>query len=138
MQRNPRILWADDEIDLLKPHVLFLEGKGYHVTAVNSGVEALEKLGAEVFDLVFLDEQMPGLNGLDTLQRIKEQRPYHGRGDWLENQRLFDQAGQPESDLACDQEEFGRAAIGKRKGPVGLSAGVSGDFYAIDGSIGRR
>lgn len=76
MQRNPRILWADDEIDLLKPHVLFLEGKGYHVTAVNSGVEALEKLGEEVFDLIFLDEQMPGLNGLDTLQRIKEQRPH--------------------------------------------------------------
>ena len=63
MQRTPRILWADDEIDLLKPHLLFLEGKGFHVTAVNSGVEALEKLGAEVFDLVFLDEQMPGLNG---------------------------------------------------------------------------
>ena len=76
MQRTPRILWADDEIDLLKPHLLFLEGKGFHVTAVNSGVEALEKLGAEVFDLVFLDEQMPGLNGLETLARIKDQRPH--------------------------------------------------------------
>ena len=52
MQRTPRILWADDEIDLLKPHLLFLEGKGFHVTAVNSGVEALEKLGVEVYDLV--------------------------------------------------------------------------------------
>ena len=76
MQRTPRILWADDEIDLLKPHVMFLEGKGYHVTGVNSGVEALEILGSEVFDLVFLDEQMPGLNGLETLQRIKDQRPH--------------------------------------------------------------
>lgn len=76
MQRTPRILWADDEIDLLKPHILFLEGKGFHVTAVNSGVEALERLATEVFDLVFLDEQMPGLNGLETLQRIKDQRPH--------------------------------------------------------------
>ena len=59
MQRNPRILWADDEIDLLKPHVLFLEGKGYHVTAVNSGVEALEKLGAEVFDWSFWMSKCP-------------------------------------------------------------------------------
>ena len=76
MQRTPRILWADDEIDMLKPHVIFLEGKGFHVTAVNSGVEALELLAVEVFDLVFLDEQMPGLNGLETLQRIKEHRPH--------------------------------------------------------------
>ena len=61
---------------MLKPHVLFLEGKGFHVTPVNSGVEALELLAGDVFDLVFLDEQMPGLNGLETLQRIKEQRPH--------------------------------------------------------------
>ena len=61
---------------MLKAHVLFLEGKGYHVTAVNSGVEALEVLADEVFDVVFLDEQMPGLNGLETLQRIKQQRPH--------------------------------------------------------------
>jgi len=76
MQRTPRILWADDEIDLLKPHVLFLESKGFHMTPVNSGVEALDLLATDVFDLVFLDEQMPGLNGLETLQRIKEQRPH--------------------------------------------------------------
>ncbi|MDA1335586.1 MAG: bifunctional response regulator/alkaline phosphatase family protein [Bacteroidetes bacterium] len=76
MQRTPRILWADDEIDLLKPHILFLEGKGFHITPVNSGVEALERLREEVFDLVFLDEQMPGLNGIETLQRLKEHRPH--------------------------------------------------------------
>jgi CheY-like chemotaxis protein len=76
MQRTPRILWADDEIELLRPHLLFLEGKGFHVTAVNSGVEALELLAGQIFDLVFLDEQMPGLNGLETLQRIKEKRPH--------------------------------------------------------------
>jgi CheY-like chemotaxis protein len=76
MQRTPRILWADDEIDLLRPHILFLEGKGFHVTAVNSGVEALDLLAGEIYDLVFLDEQMPGINGLETLQRIKDQRPH--------------------------------------------------------------
>lgn len=66
------ILWADDEIDLLKPHVLFLEQKGYKVTTVNNGAEAVEQVEANVFDIVFLDENMPGLSGLETLQKIKE------------------------------------------------------------------
>lgn len=67
-----RILWADDEIDLLKPHVLFLEQKGYEVTAVNNGAEAVELVDEHYFDIVFLDENMPGLSGLETLQKIKE------------------------------------------------------------------
>lgn len=67
-----KILWADDEIDLLKPHVLFLENKGYHLTAVNSGIDAIEEVQKGHFDLVFLDENMPGLSGLETLSRIKE------------------------------------------------------------------
>ncbi|MFM7023132.1 MAG: PglZ domain-containing protein [Flavobacteriales bacterium] len=67
-----KILWADDEIDLLKPHVLFLTAKGYDVTAVLSGNEALEKIRNEYFDIVFLDENMPGLTGIDTLQEIKK------------------------------------------------------------------
>lgn len=71
MTRQPHILWADDEIDMLKPHILFLEGKGFQVTPVNSGVEALEEVENQVFDLVFLDENMPGINGIETLQRIK-------------------------------------------------------------------
>ena len=71
----PRILWADDEIDLLKPHVLFLEAKGYTVETVTNGADAVDRAGADRFDVVFLDEQMPGLGGLDALQQIKAARP---------------------------------------------------------------
>lgn len=66
------ILWADDEIDLLKPHILFLEQKGYAVTSVNNGAEAVDQVESQFFDIVFLDENMPGLSGLETLQKIKE------------------------------------------------------------------
>lgn len=68
------ILWADDEIDLLKPHVLFLREKGYEVTTANSGGEAVELFGKQHYDVVFLDENMPGLSGLETLNRIKAKR----------------------------------------------------------------
>lgn len=67
-----RILWADDEIDLLRPHILFLEEKGYDIVSVNSGQDALDCCMNEVFDLVFLDENMPGISGLETLSKIKE------------------------------------------------------------------
>ncbi|KAA9349060.1 T9SS response regulator signal transducer PorX [Larkinella humicola] len=73
--QNYSILWADDEIDLLKPHILFLNNKGYTITPVNSGADALEKVDQENFDLVFLDEMMPGMTGLETLQQIKQMRP---------------------------------------------------------------
>ncbi len=69
-----KILWADDEIELLKPHILFLESKGYSVTPVNSGIDAVERNVEEVFDVIFLDENMPGISGLEALNRIKEQR----------------------------------------------------------------
>ncbi len=65
------ILWADDEIELLKPHVLFLEQKGYEVTTVNNGREAVSLVKERAFDLVFLDENMPGISGLQALQEIK-------------------------------------------------------------------
>jgi len=71
-----KILWADDEIDLLKPHILFLESKGYEVTTVNNGREAVELNQKEVFDIIFLDENMPGITGLDALLLIKEDRPF--------------------------------------------------------------
>ena len=70
-----RLLWADDEIDILKPHVLFLESKGYEVTTVTNGIDAVEMCQEKGFDLIFLDENMPGLSGLETLQRIKEVCP---------------------------------------------------------------
>jgi DNA-binding response OmpR family regulator len=66
------ILWADDEIDLLKPHIIYLEEKGYNLTAAKSGDEALDLLEVNNFDLIFLDENMPGLSGLETLSIIKE------------------------------------------------------------------
>ena len=69
---NIKILWVDDEIDLLKPHILFLEQKNYHVTTCQSGTEAIEVLEDNTFDIVFLDENMPGLTGLETLNEIKE------------------------------------------------------------------
>lgn len=65
------ILWADDEIDLLKPHILFLKQKGYDVVTAMSGTDALDLMASQHFDLVILDENMPGITGLETLQRIK-------------------------------------------------------------------
>ena len=69
-----KILWADDEIDLLKPHIIFLESKNYEVTTCRSGMEAVEEIEKQNFDIVFLDENMPGLTGLETLSEIKEKR----------------------------------------------------------------
>ncbi len=66
------ILWVDDEIDLLKPHILFLEKKNYRVTTSKSGQDALEEIQNNTFDIVFLDENMPGISGLETLNEIKQ------------------------------------------------------------------
>ncbi|SFG33331.1 T9SS response regulator signal transducer PorX [Pontibacter chinhatensis] len=74
MQRY-NILWADDEIDLLKPHILFLEERGYDITPVNSGTDAIEEFRDRTFDIVFLDENMPGISGLETLNELKTMRP---------------------------------------------------------------
>ncbi len=70
-----KILWADDEIELLKPHILFLEAKGYSVDPVTNGQDAIEKALENNYDIIFLDENMPGLTGLETLFQIKEQKP---------------------------------------------------------------
>lgn len=70
--KNGLLLWADDEMELLRPHVLFLENKGYEVMTVTNGQDALELCSEHTFDLVMLDENMPGLSGLETLARIKE------------------------------------------------------------------
>ena len=72
MELNKHILWVDDEVNLLKPHIIFLENKGYKVTAAYSGEEAIEKCQKTNFDLVLMDEMMPGLDGLSTLKIIKE------------------------------------------------------------------
>ena len=70
-----RLLWADDEIELLNAHIIFLQGKGYEVTKVTNGPDAIEACRNEAFDLILLDENMPGLTGLETLSRIKELHP---------------------------------------------------------------
>jgi len=70
-----RILWADDEIDLLKPHILFLQSKGYEVETVTNGRDALDALDSQIFNLIILDENMPGISGLEALQRIKIMQP---------------------------------------------------------------
>ncbi len=75
MSKEIRILWTDDEIDLLKPYILFLEEKGYSVSTANNGEEALELVSGGNFNLIFLDENMPGLSGLETLVRIKDMAP---------------------------------------------------------------
>lgn len=70
--KKVHILWTDDEIDLLKPHILFLEEKGYKVTTASNGADAIDLVSRINFDLIFLDENMPGLSGLETLNKINE------------------------------------------------------------------
>ena len=72
---NGRLLWVDDEIDMLRPHILFLEKKDYEVTTATNGPDALDLCQQQNFDLILLDENMPGLSGLDTLMRLKEVAP---------------------------------------------------------------
>ncbi len=72
---NGLLLWADDEMELLKAHLIFLEKKGYEVVTVTNGTDAIDQCRTHNFDLVLLDEMMPGLSGLETLQRIKEITP---------------------------------------------------------------
>lgn len=72
---NGQLLWVDDEVELLKGHIIFLQKKGYEVTCASNGTDAIDLCREQSFDLVLLDEQMPGLSGLETLQRIKQIAP---------------------------------------------------------------
>jgi len=73
--KQGKLLWVDDEVELLRAHIIFLEKKGYDVTTVSNGTDAIEQCQSQTFDLVLLDEMMPGLSGLETLQRLKEISP---------------------------------------------------------------
>jgi len=73
-KRN-KILWVDDEIELLRSHIIFLNEKGYEVQTVTNGEDAIDEIKNENYDLIFLDEMMPGLGGLETLAQIKEINP---------------------------------------------------------------
>jgi len=66
-----KLIWIDDEVDLLKPHIVFLESKGYEVSPVNNVNEALEMIEKENFQLALLDENMPGISGLEAIPMIK-------------------------------------------------------------------
>lgn len=72
---NGKLLWVDDEIDHLRAHIIFLQKKGYEVVTVSNGLDAIEQCQQQTFDLVFLDEMMPGITGLEALQRIKDIQP---------------------------------------------------------------
>ena len=72
---NIKVLWVDDEIDLLKPHIMFLTAKVYEIASSNNGLEAIDMMKHTNYDIVFLDEQMPGLSGIETLSIIKSQFP---------------------------------------------------------------
>ena len=72
---NGLLLWVDDEIELLHAHIIFLEKKGYEVITVSNGTDAIDECSRHNFDLVLLDEMMPGISGLETLQKIKEILP---------------------------------------------------------------
>ncbi len=73
--RIQRILWADDEIDLLRPHLLFLQSKGYNIDTVTNGDDAISKVAENFYDIVLLDEMMTGKDGLETLNEIKSLQP---------------------------------------------------------------
>jgi CheY-like chemotaxis protein len=75
MSNNPKILWVDDEIDLLKAHIMFLKEKNFDVSSVSNGIDALEMIKKESYDIVFLDEQMPGMDGLTVLSELKTLAP---------------------------------------------------------------
>lgn len=104
MSKSGTLLWVDDEIDLLRAHILFLENKGYGVDTVTNGRDAIEFCKKKAYDLVLLDENMIGLSGLETLSIIKENHPnlpvvmvtkneeenIIGPGNWFKNSRLSD------------------------------------------------
>ena len=75
-ERRYKVLWVDDEIDLLRSHVIFLSERGYEVVPISNGEDAVALLRREAFDLVLLDEMMTGRDGLSTLEEIREVNPY--------------------------------------------------------------
>lgn len=72
MNRRNRILWIDDEIDMLKPHILFLDKKGYDIIPAVSGPDGIDLFKQEVFDAIFIDENMPGISGLETVEELRK------------------------------------------------------------------
>ena len=126
---NGLLLWVDDEIELLKAHIIFLEKKGYEVITVSNGPDAIDQCRQQTFDLILLDEMMPGLSGLETLQQIKEIQP----GYRVKNRRLSHQTGQPQPDIALSQEEHTSQRYSHRSNPKRLSARLPANRHANHG-----
>jgi CheY-like chemotaxis protein len=74
--KTVRILWTDDEIEALKPHILFLQEKGYELDTCSNGIDTIDLVRQNNYDLVFLDENMPGISGIETLRQIRDVSPY--------------------------------------------------------------
>ena len=110
---NGLLLWADDEMELLRPHLLFLEKKGYEVVTVTNGIDAIEECRKQTFDLVLLDEMMPG-----------------GRTEYC---RLPHQTRQPQPDTAHPEEAHPQAGDCGRGDPDRLPAAVPATQHADDG-----
>ena len=72
---DAKILWVDDEIELLKPHILTLQNRGCVVDTCNNGYDAIDMVTEHSYDMIILDEMMPGMTGLETLPLIKDIRP---------------------------------------------------------------
>ncbi len=66
------ILWVDDEVEFLQPHILYLRQNGYVVNTANNGLDAIHEISEQHYDIIFMDENMPGLSGIETISRIKE------------------------------------------------------------------
>ena len=73
--KHIKILWVDDEVEMLRPHFLFLETRGYETTACTNGRDAIDIIQKETYDAILLDENMPGLSGLETLVILKQTKP---------------------------------------------------------------
>ena len=127
-----RLLWVDDEIDILRPHVMFLEAKGYEVSTVTNGFDAVELCRNEVFDLIFLDENMPGMSGLETLSKIKDIRPevpviMITKSE--EDCRLPYKTGQPEADTSVYKEKSSQERDNNRVHQFQLPAEFCGNRH---------
>ena len=135
---KPRILWTDDEIDLLRAHIIFLESKGYEVETANNGLDAVEKVKENYYDIIFLDENMPGMTGLETLTQIKtivakctggddykkRRREYYGRGSGFENCRLPYKTRKSKTNTAHTKKEYRPKTTGYPANYFGLPNAV--------------
>ena len=144
-----KILWVDDEIELLKPHVIFLKDKGFNVDTATNGQDAIEMVKQNVrdgnYDLILLDEMMAGMGGLSTLEVIKgiapeipvvmitknEAESLMEEAIGQKDQRLFDKTGQSESDTVNRQENYRRSSNYRRTCIKRLRIGISGNIFAI-------